>query len=207
MEFRLTYEGKLASTRSNKGHLDTRWEHKHAIRRHFHSQLKKYWDLNPVLKEMMIKPAVDFQGRQSDARHEGMLIKARNFNWLPLVVEGSGLECRLEILYLRNGARGGLISDADIDNRMKTLIDALKAPRPKEIHDDERPSDDEEPFFVLLEDDRLITHLSVESGLLLSPTDKVHKSEAESTDARVILKVTVTQTIKDWQLQVSNANR
>lgn len=61
---------------------------------------------------------------------------------------------------------GSLISSWDMDNWLKTLFDTLRMPTNKDEVSGP-PRDDEKPFFVLLEDDRLITHLSVETDTLL----------------------------------------
>ena len=64
----------------------------------------------------------------------------------------------------------------DIDNRIKTLFDALKVPSKADL-DVERP-ESTEPFFCLLEDDALITNFSVETDRLLGtpsmPANQVH---------------------------------
>ena len=57
----------------------------------------------------------------------------------------------------------------DIDNRLKTLFDALRAPKnATEIPKGAVPGPDEDPFFCLLEDDALITAVSVETERLLT---------------------------------------
>jgi hypothetical protein len=52
VEFRLTYEGLLFSTQKDpvKGQVDARAEHKREIRRAFHLQLKRLWEVHPYLK-------------------------------------------------------------------------------------------------------------------------------------------------------------
>lgn len=69
----------------------------------------------------------------------------------------------------------------DIDNRIKTLMDALKIP--EGVSD--APEQDEHPFYVLLQDDRLVTRLSVESDMLLQPTGP----NAGPQDARLVITV------------------
>jgi hypothetical protein len=84
-----------------------------------------------------------------------------------LVIEELSLSCRLDILFLRSDRAGSLIKSGDIDNRLKTLFDALRMPESKaELGGYEKPIDDEDPFFVLLQDDKLITHISVETDVL-----------------------------------------
>lgn len=57
----------------------------------------------------------------------------------------------------------------DIDNRLKTLFDALRLPnQTNELVGYDNPAPDENPFFCLLEDDSLITHVSVELSPSLS---------------------------------------
>ncbi len=51
MRFRLTYQGDLLSSQPPKnGDPDRRGPHKHDIRRHFHRQLKQYWETHRWLK-------------------------------------------------------------------------------------------------------------------------------------------------------------
>ena len=84
---------------------------------------------------------------------------------------------------------GRLIQAGDIDNRIKTLIDALRMPgmNGSELRGNETPLDGEDPFYVLLEDDKMVSSFSVESDDLLDPT------ESQTADnRRVRLVVTVT---------------
>ena len=199
MEFRLTYEGKLPSTRSKSDNRDPKWKIKHDIRRHFHKQLKNYWTENQVLSTILTH---HLSSPPHPPIYDPMLIKAKNFNWLPLVVEQNNIECKLDILYLRNGARGDVISKSDIDNRVKTLLDALKAPSPGEISSDAMPLDGEEPFFVLLEDDKVVSHMSVETDMLLCPS--ADNGADTSTDSRVIIKVTVKPTLHQWMWDITS---
>jgi len=77
----------------------------------------------------------------------------------------------LSITLLRPGAPGQAL--ADIDNRLKTLVDALKVPKKQgELPPDAVPSEDEDPFFCLLEDDKLLTAIRVETDQLLVPAEE-----------------------------------
>ena len=90
---------------------------------------------------------------------------------------------------LRKGPPGGTITD--IDNQLKTIFDALR-----KAHDvqglgteDGKPVEGEEdPFYVLLEDDRFITHLSVTSDMLLDPLESVADQVAQ---VRLVITVSV----------------
>ena len=66
---------------------------------------------------------------------------------------------------------GAIISSGgDIDNRLKTLLDALKVPsEPTAVPPGSTPQEGEVPFFCLLEDDSLITKLTVDTDRLLEP--------------------------------------
>ena len=89
---------------------------------------------------------------------------------MPLVQERIGIVCSLNILFLRHEPKGGIIQSGDLDNRIKTLFDALRIPKEKEVPDDAQPSEQPNPFFCLLSDDRLITDFRVTADRLLIPT-------------------------------------
>ena len=89
------------------------------------------------------------------------------------------LIARLEITFLRPEEPGCLITKGgDIDNRLKTLFDALRIPNEaNELPSRVTPQDDEMPiFYCLLESDSLVTSVSVVTDRLLVQTgasDKV----------------------------------
>ena len=161
MEFRLTYEGYLPSNGSTKI--------KHAIRRQFHPQLRKLWNEHQSLahkwKVMPHVPRNNLFAQTIDQglRSYGIInnvpgiteveMLARDFarcgyRFVPLVNKRFDLVCALNILFLRRGDPGSLVMPGgDVDNRIKTLLDALKVPGEcQEV--DGPPLADEEPFFV-----------------------------------------------------------
>ena len=79
----------------------------------------------------------------------------------------------------------------DIDNRLKTLFDALRMPQIGEKLGD--PQEGEDPFFCLLENDSLITKLTLATDLLLEPDRNVN-------DVRLVL------TVKLWPISVTFEN-
>src|ERR1700687_822862 len=86
--------------------------------------------------------------------------------------------CSLDILFLRRDGPGSLVrSGGDIDNRLKVLFDALRMPQtPDEVCGDTL-GPDEDPFFCLLEDDKLISKAQVDTNWLLTPPgagEKIH---------------------------------
>jgi hypothetical protein len=111
----------------------------------------------------------------------GNFFRRGDHQFVPLVTEELKILCHLDVLFLRPGAPGETLNSGDIDNRIKTLIDALRVPDGVAT----KPQDDETPFFVLLQDDRLVTRLSVETDTLLQPTGV----GAGPQDARLIITV------------------
>lgn len=188
MQFRLTYEGRLASA---GGHLS---KHKHEIRKVFHRQLKSFWDFNPFFKIdkpwVYSPPRGDFE-KFPDSRKEqlGGLFNRCGYKFVPIVSDDLCVFCSLDILFLRPDPPGELLLSGDIDNRIKTLIDALRMPaNTSELGGYDTPDEDEALFFVLLEDDRLVTKLSVETDMLLQPT----VPEAGKQDCRLVITVGLT---------------
>lgn len=169
MEFHLIYAGNLIRS-ANKNRS---WE-KHAIRRHFHAQLKRLWEIHPALS---------FYGNKTvETDRNGDPMKPRpfleivaetysraNIGMIPIATSANGLVCSLEILLLRGSRPGTIVrGGGDIDNQIKTLVDSLRIP---ENGDEMRLKPEEEPtpnpLFCLLEDDKLITTLKVKTDRLL----------------------------------------
>jgi hypothetical protein len=180
MEFRLTYQGILLSSRDTPEGKKARAPHKHVIRRRIHRQLKRLWDVHPVMAQVRETKGLDGRDYLDWA---GDNWKVGDFRCVPLVTERSGLFCKLEVLMLRFGPPGEALGD--IDNRLKTLFDALKRPGEKNAFGGAVPQEGEDPFFVLLDDDRLITHVTVETDTLLQPIT------GDKNDTRLVLTVTV----------------
>jgi hypothetical protein len=199
MEFRLTYAGPLyAHNESQTGPRSTKTRHKHALRKHFHKQLKGLWQQHPVLL-----------GLTEDAQQPESIWKPysrENIIWQPIVRAGMpSLICRLDIMMLRHGGKGGVLGD--IDNRLKTLFDALQlVERPGDLPTDPasgepvKATDDEKPFYVLLENDRLITAISVETDTLLEPVEdpETHKEVPMENAVRLVISVTVRPYRVHW---------
>jgi len=150
MEFRLIYDGPLSSAAN-----DSRKKEKHEIRMALHPQLTELWRTHPALSPL-----------QGDWQKDN-LFEVGHFKFLPLVTSKRDLHCQLEIVFLRPGPPGRLvIQGGDIDNRIKTLFDALRVPSsPNEIPDTNRSG----PGIIccLLEDDSLISGFSVQTDQLL----------------------------------------
>jgi len=84
---------------------------------------------------------------------------------------------------LRRDTIDAILPGRDIDNRIKTLIDALAMPSfhqgsPTKDGKSFPPQEGEEPFYVLMDDDRQITHLEVETDMALEVSEENEKNES-----------------------------
>jgi len=174
MEFRLVFQGKLpAASQGN-----TRAEDKHRIRKALHPQLRELWKADRYLRKYWMESR-----SEGEERFRFDLLADNHakcgYRFLPLVGSQAGDEaCSLDILFLRRDQPGDLVSHGgDIDNRMKVLLDALRMPDEcKEVCGD-TPTADEDPFFCLLKDDRLVTELRIVTDRLLTPVtpdERIH---------------------------------
>ncbi len=110
------------------------------------------------------------------------------FRFVPLVMTGGLLKlvCKMDVTILSRDEPGAIINGGDLDNRMKVLLDALTVPQPNQWQR-ETPEDDERPFFCLLDDDHLITEISIRTARLHRP---MRRGEQRS-DVEIQVKVTV----------------
>jgi hypothetical protein len=154
MEFTLYYKGQLRS-----GNAKGIRKLKHHLRMHFSGQLYQLWRH----KE---DRARQFYRAIPDVSKNAHTFKVGAFRFVPLVTKGGIAE--LEIIMLRPEAPGSVISSGgDIDNRIKTLLDGLCLPTAHQIPPRASPAETDEVHLCLLEDDRLVTRLSVETQELL----------------------------------------
>jgi hypothetical protein len=197
MQFRLTYEGSLKAS----GNSTRRVADKHHIRRAFHQQLAQYWQTHAVLrhKQTFTEPETDGIAQMraggswlSDPDSTEVETLARRFNrcgyrFVPLVNSLYGLVCGLDILFLRREDAGKVVlKGGDIDNRIKTLLDACRIPEHcQEIA--EPPVAGEDPFFCLMESDALITDLNITTDRWLAPP----RPAQDDRDVFLIIQVTV----------------
>jgi hypothetical protein len=186
VEFRLIYTGRLLS--GNKPHP----ANKQAIRLQISPQIKRLLECKPVLRRHCCREAFKwFKDHPEDAKKfqeaglsdddarvvmydywiRWMTEKwdRRGHGFVPLITEEMDIRCSLDILFLRPSPPGKIIDRTDLDNRLKTLIDALKVPDTAEGLGESS----DEPIYCLLEDDRLISEIKVVSDqLLLLPGEK-----------------------------------
>jgi hypothetical protein len=87
--------------------------------------------------------------------------------YIPLVRRSLDLVCHLDILFLRQEDPGALVlQGGDLDNRIKTLFDALRIP---EAEIERRYPQAQKLTYCLLENDTLISGFDISSGRLLMP--------------------------------------
>ena|SRR3990170_1992398 len=163
MVFRLKYDGRLLSSGGQ-----SRVENKHRIRKEIHKQLSVLWKEATPLKVLGGSKNPDGQ-TESDWLANNF--SRGGFHFVPLVNDHWKLVCDLDILFLRREAPGELVkSGGDVDNRIKTLFDALRVPSQlSEIGDGVSVEADEDPFYCLLQDDSLIISFRVTTDRLLIP--------------------------------------
>jgi hypothetical protein len=174
MELTLIYDGILKP--QNSGYNKGIKENKHDIRCKIHQQLKELWKRAPFKPDPK-----DFY------KNIG------GFNFLPLAVEGRNEIAEMNITLLRPTPIGHIVGQGgDIDNRIKTLLDALRMPKNNdELPKGYVPNPDENPFYCLLEDDKLITKLSISTARLLIPTSDKHF-------VHLIITVHIKQIEPEW---------
>lgn len=165
MEFTLIYQGDLPPN----GNSAIKWE----IRNQFDVQMRNLWKAPPLSD---IKDYIDPNYKPSDA-YLGR--KVNGIEFVSPVSEKISTLADLDITLLSAGqgqrvtVRGG-----DIDNRLKTLLDALRAPTSLQeipeapmLHNDGR-------VFCVLDDDKLVNKLTVKVGRLLTEADFSNLAQA-----------------------------
>jgi hypothetical protein len=184
----LTFEGELPSTGNNpRKSSEKKWN----IRRAFHPQLAEACQIHPALRTIMEHgthvPApgqimfltqyhhsdpMDRSPPRADPGSRNLCapIQVGDRTFVPIVRESLALGCDIKILFLRREDPGALVMQGgDLDNRLKTLFDALRVPTEAELVED--PTLDN-PIYCLLESDTLITGLSIKTDRLLTGANK-----------------------------------
>jgi hypothetical protein len=207
VEFRLLYEGELLPSAGTK----KRTPEKHAIRRTFHPQLRRLWEISPNLKQLAdiswIHTLSDDQADELNDNRDnpkyspnpgertslglksiGQKWSRAGYNFVPLVTEDMALRCSIDITLLRPEEKKLIFEAGDIDGQLKTLFDALRMPKNADETSGIAPNEDEDPFFCLLEDDRLVTEVRVNTDtMLLLPNTR----EVRANDAHAIIHVSL----------------
>jgi hypothetical protein len=173
VEFRLLYQGILGANGSVAD--------KFAIRRQFHPQLRNLCSEHSELRSQFIAwGTVEAQQMLGDAYTPDAAFefgikryadtRMNGFCFLPLAKKEWHIRCSLDVLFLRREKPSRVFMRGDIDNRFKTLFDALQMPQNGQEIGGEVSRNDEDPFFVLLQEDDSIANVSLTSDRLLDVT-------------------------------------
>lgn len=166
----LIYRGSLPAVGSS-----TRKKEKHDIRRDFHSQIAR---VNKKPYSQLFKNSPDYAGKD-----------VKGFKFRPLICEDPFYPrrgCELEIHALSHNPFGSIRqSGGDLDNRLKTLFDALCLPNENQLPTAAVPEQNEDPFWVLLSDDRMITDFHFVQDILRTDPSP------DPSYIELIIKVTV----------------
>jgi hypothetical protein len=208
MKFSLTYQGDLPSTGNKNRPADVA-----TIRNCLHGQFVDLWESHVILRELertarvpritvmqessgpepdyskFELPAYRGQIPPLEPGHFDLCAPIKNGTtvaYRPLIRKSLGLACALDILFLRQEEPGQLVlQGGDIDGRIKTLFDALRMPTKAE-EDAANVTPTADPLQCLLENDSLISDLSIRTGRLLGvpPQKRPHR-------AHLVIDVTV----------------
>jgi len=207
VEFRLIYAG-------NQLVADGDATQKHVIRKALHPQLKHLWASNFLLSDMarryglvanrntsgMSEDEIARMMRETFFAKVGNLYSRGNFHFVPLIEQSLCLRVSLDILFLRRDQHPLIKAGGDIDNRLKTLFDAFRVPETTAGLGGV-PEDGEDPFFVLMQDDCLISEVRVNTdNLLLLPQNTA--PSAKDCFLVIDVKLRPTQkTTKSWAFE------
>ena len=155
MDFTLTYEGDLPPNGSSR----EKWR----IRRELEPQLRRLWTTPPLdeaigkYQDAFYRPATCYVGRS-----------LCGIEYVPLISPKLDLRAELKVLLLSSSLPGGLLHAGDIDNRLKTLFDALSAPANEQQVPPDAKTEPDGRLFCLLDDDKLVTRVDVSNARLLT---------------------------------------
>lgn len=191
MKFNLIYSGPLSAS-GNK----PKTSEAARIRDKLSGQMKYLWETSRQLKSLEDEAWVDPRapnlgfgqtpngiinvgGRSPTMRERASMmggmesltqpLLVNGYQFKPLVRASLNMMCDVSVLFLRQEDPGALISQGgDIDNRIKTLLDALRIPTDQEVNV-VRPEGNS-IVYCLMESDTLVSSLNVETERLLFPT-------------------------------------
>jgi len=158
MRFALHYRGPLKP--------NGRPDHKHDLRRHFHHQIQELFKRKPLVEHQTLIVEPHKVGDYS------MFRQLHGHKFIALVNAQMDVVAELDILLMRPEPPGQLLTaGGDMDNRLKTLFDALTMPRHVEALPTGGIPAAEQPLYCLLEDDNLVTSVKVRTEQLLEPVN------------------------------------
>ncbi len=186
MKFTLHYSGPLRA--------NGRPDHKHELRRAFHSQLVELWRHEP-LSHMRSHLRPRDSAERKPWENVCLLRPLGQYTFVPVVSGELKLIASVDVTVLRPEQPGRLlVQGGDMDNRLKTLFDALAIPpHENQIPPGVQPAADEAPFYCVLEDDSLVTSVAVHTEHLLTPgVDPSHVVLLVRVDVTAISRINAT---------------
>jgi len=121
------------------------------------------------------------------------------FTFLPLAKERFFLRCSLDVLFLSREKPGKVFMHGDIDDRLETLFHAVKMPGCGQEIGGQTPAQDEDPFYVRLQDDAMIADVSVTTDRLLEAPSE-HEYTREYAVLVMNVKLQATQRGEWWHV-------
>ena len=152
MKFKLLYFGDILTNPKKRA------QHIADIRMQFHPQLKKLLEHSPWnnLTNYMMPGATK---SPINTKHIG------GIDWNPIITPNLKLLAEIDIQLLHPEIVG--VARTDIDNRVKTILDGLRCPQNEHEIGENTPKNIG-PIYTLLDDDHLVTKLTVNTSHLLS---------------------------------------
>lgn len=202
VDIHLSYAGTLPSSSAAKGRVS----YKERIRAEFSLQL---WSL--AMQEDQLWPEVTaaMVGKPRGSRIippdtsagpvVGVKFGPRLFS--PLVSEKRKLTCHLDITLLHRRAPGTILQGGDLDNRLKTLLDALRVPHDLNEVDLSRQEAMDRWTLCLLEDDALVTRLTIKTGRLLAGLPLEQGDPDHDVQLQVVASLKGRHELTDWMGQ------
>lgn len=183
MKFKLLYVGDILTNPKKRA------QHIADIRMQFHPQLKKLIKFSPwnnLAKYMVPDPTKS----PIITRHIG------GIDWNPIITPNLKMIAELDILLMHPEIVG--IPHSDIDNRVKTILDGLRCPQNEHEIGQNTPRDIG-PIYTLLDDDHLVTKLTVNTSHLLA--EEMMKQCSAGTPDSVFMLIDVNVRLTEGNLE------
>ena len=179
MKFELFVVGEIKSGNAGRGRSENIFE----IRKQLEPQLRRVWESQPLLEFDKQK---GIRGSISGLMTNMVCRWVSNTRFIPVICEGLHLAARIEFTFYEPTGSLSVASEvSDIDNRLKTLFDALRYPRDvNEIGDRDYGNE----FHCLLDDDIRIWEITVKRTRLL------RDMEGQDRFARISVEAIASQT-------------
>ena len=170
MKFKLVYVGEV------KINPKRRSQHLQDIRDVLSPQLKRLSEISPYNE---IKAKLEKKGKA--------IKTVGGVKFFPLITPDLNLLAELDIQILHPELLG--TPRADIDNRMKTLLDALK--RPQSEHEIAEHMNRNDVCYTLLDDDHLVTKMTINTSHLLYRENDFPPKKDHDYELLIIITVNI----------------